>query len=141
MAYAVNAHLPLRESKSISFLFDCLSIFSTTLEPHISDALHIVINQNITESSAVHPLKWKIINTVKQLSRLITISHHRPEIPERICPTFHPARKFVILICIRECLLTDVIDDFTLVPNTAAMPDNELCSYCYVFRWCAGGAQ
>ncbi|KAJ5966950.1 hypothetical protein N7501_003198 [Penicillium viridicatum] len=97
--------------------------------------LYIVINQNITESSA------KIINTVKQLPHLITISHHRPETPKRICPTFHPARKFVILICIRECLLTDVIDDFTLVPNTAAMPDNELCSYCYVFRWCLGGAQ
>ncbi|KAJ5869330.1 hypothetical protein N7455_004271 [Penicillium solitum] len=27
-----------------------------------------------------------------------------------------------------------VIDDFTLVPNTAAMPDDELCSYCYTER-------
>ena len=30
--------------------------------------------------------------------------------------------------------MTDIIDDFTLVPNTAAMPDNELCSYCYTER-------
>lgn len=30
--------------------------------------------------------------------------------------------------------MTAVIGDFTLVPNTAAMPDGELCSYCYTER-------